>query len=176
MKKTKRKLLESNAPIDFINRDDMCRELQNYCYDFFDSDDRHISELGKIIDDITWDDTVSGVTVDFMDRNTPVIVFNPFFAEQLLDRQAELHEGDWDEDNWEDEYYKLFRYALLWAAYLALTIKTDHINTNNVDGYLQSWKRVISITDSELVQSFEGYDNEQYEFKELLNDFALARV
>lgn len=175
MKKLKNKLLESNAPVDFINRDDMCQELQKYCYDFFDSEDNHITELGKIVEDLTWDDTVAGVTVAFMDRKSPVIVFNPFFAEQLLDKQAERHNGEWSEEGWEEEYYKLFRYALLWAAYVALTIKTEHINTNNVDGYLQSWKHVVDVTYSELIQSFGDYREAQDEFKKLIADFALAR-
>lgn len=178
-KKYKR-LTETVSPIEFVNQDDMCRELSQYCYRLFELKDRQINELGKCVDDIKWDFNVPGVTIQEIKKGTQTIVMNPFFAEKLLDKSTEKYSSgnlDYeDEDENAEQYYELFRFALLWAAYLALVTKTSPISTSNPDAYVDSWKRNIDIVYSELIISFPEYKDVQDVFKTLHEEFTLSRI
>lgn len=177
-RKSKR-LFESQAPVTFVDHNDMCMELTKYCYDIFEEDNRHIQELGKCVDDISWDDCVAGVTLQNIDEKQPTIVMNPFFAEKLLDKAEEMQDGDWnfdeDEDKYPEEYYRLFRYAILWASYLALVVGSSKISNSNPDAYVRDWKNSINTTYSELIETFPELVEEQDVFKDILEEFAMSR-
>lgn len=180
-KHNKYKIYEELAPVKFLDQNDMCQTLTKYCYHLFDTDDKSISQLGECVDDIIWDQNIAGLTIDPDEADMCNLIVNPFFAEKLLDRSAQIHQTDWDynedEDEYPEQYFELFRYALLWGAYLALVSFSNRISTSNADAYLNSWKKNIATTDKEMAQSFpEEHEKCFDEFKKILGEFIICRL